>query len=66
MTISKNGKAGTTVTIAKDSWTWIIGTLILRYVGVFVVLMVLFLGMNLSGNIISKTVSRMNKAKEKV
>jgi hypothetical protein len=56
VTISKGDKVKTTITIAKDSWTWIIGTLILRYIGVFVVLLVLYLGMYISGNIISKMI----------
>jgi len=64
ITISKgDGKAGATVTIVKDNWTWIIGTLILRYVGVFVVLMILFLGMSVSGKIISRSVKRMEAGK---
>ena len=54
ITISKVYEDGTTVVIVKDNWTWIIGTLILRYVGVFMVLIVLFLGMSLSGAIISR------------
>jgi hypothetical protein len=46
----------TTVVIAKDRWTWIMGTLILRYVAVFIVLLVLYVGMKFSGAIISSTV----------
>jgi len=64
ITVSKgDGKAGTTVTIVKDNWTWIIGTLLLRYVGVFVVLMILFLSMTVAGKIISRTVKRMEAGK---
>ena len=59
ITVSKGGNAGTTIVIAKDSWTWIMGTLILRYIGVFVVLLVLFLGMSASGAIISRTVKKI-------
>lgn len=59
VTISKGDKIKTTITIAKDSWTWIIGTLILRYIGVFVVLLILYLGISISGNIISKTIKKM-------
>lgn len=55
ITISKEmGDKGTVVVIAKDSWTWIMGTLILRYIAVFVVLLVLFVGMKVSGAIISR------------
>ena len=59
VTISKGEKVKTTITIAKDSWTWIIGTLVLRYIGVFVVLLVLYVGIYISGNIISKTIKKM-------
>ncbi len=63
ITISKEDEKGTTVTIVKDNWTWIIGTLILRYIGVFVVLMILFLGMSISGRIISSIVRKMEAEK---
>jgi hypothetical protein len=61
ITISKGEREGTTVVIVKDNWTWIIGTLLLRYIGVFVVLMVLFLGMALSGRIISGVMKKREK-----
>jgi len=54
ITISKQDTEGATIIIVKDNWTWIIGTLILRYVGVFVVLLLLFVGMSVSGAIISR------------
>lgn len=63
ITISRDDEKGTTVTIVKDNWTWIIGTLILRYIGVFVVLMILFLGMSVSGRIISSIVRKMEAEK---
>jgi len=63
ITVSKGGETGTEITIVKDNWTWIIGTLLLRYVGVFMVLMVLFLGMSLSGKIISRSVQKMDSKK---
>lgn len=63
ITISKKMTEGkTTVVIAKDKWTWIIGTLLIRYIAVFVVLLVLFVGMKVSGTIISSSV---NKAEAK-
>lgn len=58
ITISKVYDNGTLVTIVKDNWTWIIGTLILRFIGVFVVLLILFAGMSVSGRIISGSVRR--------
>ena len=47
-------QASTTVVIKKDNWTWIITTLILRFIGVFVVLLVLFVGMSICGAILSR------------
>ncbi|MFH1934942.1 MAG: hypothetical protein ABIN18_25670 [Pseudomonadota bacterium] len=63
ITISKGGKGETTVVIMKDNWTWIIGTLILRYIGVFAVLLVLFLGMTISGKIIASSVKKAEARK---
>ena len=60
ITISKDGHDGTTVVIMKDSWTWIMGTLILRFIGVFVVLTVLLVCMSISGAIISRSVGKTN------
>jgi hypothetical protein len=59
ITISKEGQDGTNIVIMKDNWTWIIGTLILRYIGVFVVLIVLLIGMTISGAIISRSVKKI-------
>ncbi|MBW2708709.1 MAG: hypothetical protein JRD04_05415 [Deltaproteobacteria bacterium] len=59
ITISKGDKdGGATIVVVKDNWTWIIGTLILRYIGVFVVLMIVLLGMVASGKIITAFVRR--------
>lgn len=63
ITISKKDKAGASVIIVQDSWTWIIGTLILRYIGVFMVLLILFLAMNFSGKIISSLVNKLEAKK---
>ena len=63
ITISKDDKDGATILIVKDNWTWIIGTLILRYIGVFVVLMIVLLGMVVSGKIISSFVRRAEAKK---
>jgi hypothetical protein len=60
VTISKEPEQGMTqITIVKDNWTWILGTLTLRFIGVFVVLVILFGGISLSGAIISRSVSKM-------
>jgi hypothetical protein len=59
ITIDKEPEQGmTNVVIVKDNWTWILGTLLLRFIGVFVVLVILFGGMSLSGTIISRSVSK--------
>ena len=54
ITISENGKGQTLVTIEKDSWTWILGTLTIRFVGVFVVLVVLYGAMGLATWLITR------------
>jgi hypothetical protein len=63
VTISKETKGGIKVTITKDNWTWIIGTLILRFLGVFIVLSVLFIGMKISTAIILKAVGKISGEK---
>ena len=45
--ISKTGGTTTAVTIQQDSWMWILSTLLIRFVGVFVVLLVLWIALNL-------------------
>lgn len=51
--ISK-GLEETKVTVTRDSWTWILGTLTLRFVGVFVVLLFLYAGMSAAGAVLSR------------
>ena len=63
ITISKQAKDGANIVIVKDNWTWIIGTLVLRFIGVFVVLLFLMGGMYLSGAIISRSVKRLEGKK---
>ena len=63
ITISKEDKEGTTIVVMKDRWTWIIGTLVLRYIGVFVVLLFLLIGMTVSGAIISRSVKKREAKK---
>lgn len=64
ITISKQYKEGTHIVIVEDNWTWIIGTLALRYIGVFMVLLILLLGMSASGAIISRWVKKMEAKKK--
>jgi hypothetical protein len=63
ITIAKQSKEGTHIVIVKDNWTWIIGTLVLRFIGVFVVLLFLMVGMYISGTIISKSVKKLEAKK---
>ncbi len=48
----------TSIVISQDSWSWITGTLILRFIGVFIVLLILYVGLTVSGAIISRVVNR--------
>ena len=63
ITISKETKDGANIVIVKDNWTWIIGTLVLRFIGVFVVLLFLMGGMYISGAIISRSVKKLEAKK---
>lgn len=64
ITISREEKGGTTtVVIMKDNWTWILGTLILRYLGVFVVLLLLLVSITVSGAVISRSVAKLDSRK---
>jgi hypothetical protein len=42
------------IAFLKDNWTWILGTLTLRFFGVFAVLFVLYVALEIAGAIISK------------
>jgi hypothetical protein len=52
--ISKDGGASTTVKIAKDNWTWIFSTLLIRFAGVFVILVILWILLSISNAIMKK------------
>lgn len=54
--ISKKDGPKTFVTIQKDNWTWIISTLIIRFTGVFVVLLVLWVTLNIAIYIMRKLI----------
>ncbi|MFH0976342.1 MAG: hypothetical protein V1874_11230, partial [Spirochaetota bacterium] len=49
VTAVDKGKDGLEISVMKDSWTWIIGTLVIRFVGVFIVLACLMIVMYISG-----------------
>ncbi len=52
--ISKDGGTSTTVKIAKDNWTWIFSTLLIRFAGVFVILVILWILLSISNAIMKK------------
>ena len=58
ITIPKQEAEKITITIKKDSWGWIISTLVLRYIAVFIVLMIIYASILVSGKIISNTIKR--------
>ncbi|MBN2123864.1 MAG: hypothetical protein JW821_06205 [Deltaproteobacteria bacterium] len=62
--ITKSDAGPTRVEITKDSWTWIIGTLTLRFIGVFVVLLVLYLSMNAETSLVARWLKRGQKRTE--
>ncbi|MCX8118397.1 MAG: hypothetical protein N3G78_10735 [Desulfobacterota bacterium] len=53
--ISKKDGPKTFVTIQKDSWTWVLATLFIRFTGVFVVLLILWVTLNIAIYIMRKT-----------
>lgn len=52
--IIKLDKGGSEIVHLKDNWTWILGTLTLRFFGVFAVLFVLYLALAIAGAIVSR------------
>jgi hypothetical protein len=54
ITIAKSGEKGTNIVIAKDSLKWVFSTLVIRFIGIFIVLLCLYVGMTVSGIIIRK------------
>jgi hypothetical protein len=65
ITISKQERCGTTVIIKKDSWGWVFGTLMLRFIGVFVLLLLLMLGIYIFADILPRSIARMAAGKQK-
>lgn len=58
ITISKEGSPKTSIIIIKDNWTWILGTLIIRYIGVFLVLLALLFALSILGRVIPRYIKR--------
>jgi hypothetical protein len=63
--IQKGGGDKTTVRIVKDNWTWIFSTLLIRFAGVFVVLCLLWILLNISNFIMVKFVVKPEEGKAK-
>lgn len=61
VTITKLDKRSTSVVILKDNWTWAIGTLVIRFIGVFAVLSILYLALSISGTFVSRIVDAKKK-----
>lgn len=53
---------GVEITIIKDNWTWIIGTLVIRFVGVLIVLIILMIALYILGKLMSISVSKNKEA----
>jgi len=65
ITISKAPENGMTkIVIVKTTFGWLLSALTIRYAAVFVILFFLYLGMIISGTIISWTVKRADAAKK--
>jgi hypothetical protein len=65
ITISKAPENGMTkVVIVKTTFGWLVSALTIRYAAVFVILFFLYLGMIISGAIISRTVTKTDAAKK--
>ena len=56
--ISKGGGNKTTVTFVKDNWTWIFSTLLIRFAGVFVILLALWALLSLSNAIMLRVFAK--------
>lgn len=56
--IYKDGGASTTVKIVKDNWTWIFSTLFIRFAGVFVILIILWILLSISNAIMKKAFAK--------
>ncbi len=55
ITISKNRtEQGTHILMVKDNWKWILGTLTIRFIGVFVVLLVLYVALAAAARLITQ------------
>jgi hypothetical protein len=54
---------GTRITVRKDSWTWILGTLTMRFMGVFGVLVCLYIPLSIVGSVSGRIALRKKALK---
>ncbi len=59
--ISKTDGPKTFVTIQRDNWSWVMATLFIRFTGVFVVLLVLWVALNIAIFIMRRTIKEKPK-----
>jgi hypothetical protein len=64
VTITKVAEDRTDIVFLKDNWTWILGTLTLRFFGVFAVLFVLYIALAIAGAVISRVVKAQEQRSE--
>ena len=51
ITIKRAGQRESNVVVLKDNWTWILGTLLIRFFGVFGILIALYITLSIAGAI---------------
>lgn len=61
--ISKDGGSKTMVKITRDNMTWIFSTLLIRFAGVFLVLCILWIFLNINSMVMKKFFPEKKKAK---
>jgi hypothetical protein len=62
--VNNSSGTGVRITITRDSWTWILGTLIIRFTGVFIVLVILMIALYISGTLFSLVKPQPEKEKK--
>ena len=66
ITIEKADDGGTRITIMKDSWTWILGTLSIRWLAVVGVLVALYIPLSIVGSISARIALKRRAEKREV
>ncbi len=58
VSISKGTGPKTTLKIVKDNWTWVMSTLLIRYAGVFCVLIILWILLNINSAVMKRVFAK--------